>query len=142
MSVNLEIFVQLAAFTSSRFYYKFLLANNRDVAKEVRDEYLDTMSKVMFSYFKSYSGRLLKLQFDETATRDDLMGLDDSAQRGGFFTKSAVKSKASVFSVGERAGILSTMLEAPIIVPHSQQKNEARVRERKETMARTADVLK
>jgi hypothetical protein len=39
-----------------RFYYKFLLANNRDVAKEVRDEYVDTMSKCLFSYCKSYSG--------------------------------------------------------------------------------------
>lgn len=86
------------------------------------------MSKVMFSYFKSYSGRLLKLQFDETASRDDLMGLDDSVQRGGFFTKSAVKSKASVFSMGNRADILGIMLEAPIIVPHSQAKNECRVR--------------
>jgi len=61
-----------------RFYYKFLMANNRDVAREIRDEYVDTMSKVLFSYFKSYSGRLAKLQFEETATREDLMGLDDA----------------------------------------------------------------
>ncbi len=110
-----------------RFYYKFLLANNRDVAKEVRDEYVDTMSKCLFSYCKSYSGRLLKLQFDEAATRDDLMGLDDSAQRStGFFSKVAVKSKASVFSMGKRAEVLNKLLEAPILIPHSQQKMDSK----------------
>lgn len=45
-----------------RFFYQFLLANERTVAKEIRDEYVDTMSKIYYSYFKSYSGRLLKVQ--------------------------------------------------------------------------------
>ena len=45
------------------------MANNRDVAREVRDEYVDTMSKVLFSYFKSYSGRLAKLHYEEVATK-------------------------------------------------------------------------
>uniref|UniRef100_A0A8B9JYL0 Vacuolar protein sorting-associated protein 52 homolog n=1 Tax=Astyanax mexicanus TaxID=7994 RepID=A0A8B9JYL0_ASTMX len=45
-----------------RFFYQFLLANERTVAKEIRDEYVDTMSKIYFSYFKSYSSRLLKVQ--------------------------------------------------------------------------------
>lgn len=38
------------------------MANERHVSKEVRDEYLDTMSKIYFSYFKGYLGRLMKLQ--------------------------------------------------------------------------------
>lgn len=38
------------------------MTNERHVAKEVRDEYVDTMSKVYYSYFKSYSSRLMKLQ--------------------------------------------------------------------------------
>ena len=40
-----------------RFYFKFLVANNRDIAKEIKDHYIDTMGKVTFSYFKSYSGK-------------------------------------------------------------------------------------
>lgn len=32
------------------------------MAKEIRDEYVDTMSKIYYSYFKSYSSRLLKVQ--------------------------------------------------------------------------------
>ena len=38
------------------------MAHHRQVAKEIRDEYIDTMSKIYFSYFKSYLSKLLKLQ--------------------------------------------------------------------------------
>ena len=62
-----------------KFYFRFLQSVNREVAREVskysrilfmvmiqicnnvfqvRDEYVDTMGKIMFSYFKSYTGRL------------------------------------------------------------------------------------
>ena len=41
-------------------------------------QYVDTMSKVLFSYFKSYSGRLMKLQYDESTNHEDLMGVDDT----------------------------------------------------------------
>ncbi|CAB1451506.1 unnamed protein product [Pleuronectes platessa] len=64
-----------------RFFYQFLLANERTVAKEIRDEYVDTMSKIYFSYFKSYSGRLLKVQYEEVADKDDLMGVEDTAKK-------------------------------------------------------------
>ena len=81
------------------------------------------MSKIMFSYFKSYSGRLTKLQFDETASRDDLLGSEDS-QSKSFFFKPSLKNKATVFSVGVRDEVLTSELEAPIIVPHAGQKSE------------------
>uniref|UniRef100_H2Z2W7 Vacuolar protein sorting-associated protein 52 homolog n=1 Tax=Ciona savignyi TaxID=51511 RepID=H2Z2W7_CIOSA len=50
------------AMLKSRFFYEFLLSNERHVAREVRDEYVDTLSKVYFSYFKTYINRLMKLQ--------------------------------------------------------------------------------
>lgn len=108
-----------------RFYFKFLVANNREVAKEIKEQYIDTMSKVTFSYFKSYSGRLLKLQFDELPTQDDLLGVDDS-QPKGFFSKPSLKSKASVFSMGQRGEVLGKDLEGPILVPHAQEKNSTK----------------
>uniref|UniRef100_A0A671PPJ8 Vacuolar protein sorting-associated protein 52 homolog n=1 Tax=Sinocyclocheilus anshuiensis TaxID=1608454 RepID=A0A671PPJ8_9TELE len=55
-----------------RFFYQFLLANERTVAKEIRDEYVDTMSKIYFSYFKSYSGRLLKVQVTCILTKKNI----------------------------------------------------------------------
>ena len=106
-----------------KFYFQFLQAVNREVAKEIRDEYTDTMSKILFSYFKSYTGRLSKLQFEESASRDDLLGAEETSSKG-FFFKPSLKNKSTVFSVGCRDDVLNSQLEAPIIVPHAQQKNE------------------
>merc|ERR1719412_1513191 len=106
-----------------KFYFRFLQSVNREVAREVRDEYVDTMGKIMFSYFKSYTGRLDRLQFEESASREDLLGAEET-QAKGFFFKPSLKNKTTVFSVGSRGDVLGQELEAPIIVPHSQQKTE------------------
>lgn len=45
-----------------KFYYQFLMTHERDIAREVREEYVDTMSKILYSYFKMYTSRLMKLQ--------------------------------------------------------------------------------
>ncbi|XP_062265564.1 vacuolar protein sorting-associated protein 52 homolog [Platichthys flesus] len=109
-----------------RFFYQFLLANERTVAKEIRDEYVDTMSKIYFSYFKSYSGRLLKVQYEEVADKDDLMGVEDTAKKG-FFSKPSLKSRNTIFTVGQRGAILSPgELEGPILVPHTAQRGDSR----------------
>lgn len=47
---------------SSRFFYQFLLGNERATAKEIRDEYVETLSKIYLSYYRSYLGRLMKVQ--------------------------------------------------------------------------------
>ncbi|XP_024154158.1 vacuolar protein sorting-associated protein 52 homolog isoform X2 [Oryzias melastigma] len=109
-----------------RFFYQFLLANERTVAKEVRDEYVDTMSKIYYSYFKSYSGRLLKVQYEEVADKDDLMGVEDTAKKG-FFSKPSLKSRNTIFTLGQRGAILSPAeLEGPILVPHTAQRGDSR----------------
>ena len=46
----------------ARYFYEFLLAHHRQVAREIRDEYVDTMSKIYFSYFREYISKLMKLQ--------------------------------------------------------------------------------
>lgn len=102
-------------------YYEFLLSNERNIAEEIANEYSDTMSKIYFSYFKSYDGRIMKLQYEETTTKDDLMGIEDTANRS-LFGKS-LKNKATVFTIGNRGDILAQQLEAPIIVPHAETKN-------------------
>ena len=45
-----------------RYFNEFLMAHSRDTAEQVRSEYVDTMSKVYFSYFKDYYSKLLKLE--------------------------------------------------------------------------------
>jgi hypothetical protein len=42
-------------------------------------------------------------------------------------TKPNMKTKASVFSMGQRSEVLSTDLEAPILVPHALEKTGTKV---------------
>ncbi|XP_037080746.1 vacuolar protein sorting-associated protein 52 homolog [Pollicipes pollicipes] len=107
-----------------KFFYKFLVANEREVAREIRDDYIETMSKVYFSYFKSYSARLMKLQFEEGPTKDDLLAADEAAARS-LFARPALKHRATVFSLGARGDVL-TSLEAAVIVPHAAHKADTR----------------
>ncbi|XP_026995029.1 vacuolar protein sorting-associated protein 52 homolog [Tachysurus fulvidraco] len=109
-----------------RFFYQFLLANERTVAKEIRDEYVDTMSKIYYSYFKSYSSRLLKVQYEDVADKDDLMGVEDTAKKG-FFSKPSLKSRNTIFTLGQREAVLSPAeLEGPILIPHAVQRADSR----------------
>ncbi|GFR04939.1 vacuolar protein sorting-associated protein 52 homolog [Trichonephila clavata] len=114
------------ALLKNKFFYQFLMTHERDIAREVREEYLDTMSKILFSYFKMYTSRLMKLQFEEVADRDDLMGVEDTAKRSIFSSKPSLKNRSTVFTVGNRGNVLTTELESQIIVPHSAQKNETK----------------
>ncbi|XP_050459656.1 vacuolar protein sorting-associated protein 52 homolog [Cataglyphis hispanica] len=101
-----------------KFFFEFVLANERNVAEEICGEYIDTMSKIYYSYFKMYSSKLMKLQFEERASKDDLMGVEDTASRG-IFHKTTLKHKGTVFSIDTRGEVLSSQLEASIIVPHT-----------------------
>ena len=54
-----------------RYFNEFLMAHHRQVAREIRDEYIDTMSKIYFSYFKTYISKLLKLQVSVLMPNND-----------------------------------------------------------------------
>lgn len=54
------------AMLKHKFFYKFLMTHEREIAREIRDEYVDTMGKILFSYFKSYTNRLMKLQVEKS----------------------------------------------------------------------------
>uniref|UniRef100_H9G6Y6 Vacuolar protein sorting-associated protein 52 homolog n=1 Tax=Anolis carolinensis TaxID=28377 RepID=H9G6Y6_ANOCA len=115
-----------------RFFYQFLLGHERAVAKEVRDEYMETMSKIYLSYFKSYTSRLMKVQYEEVAEKDDLMGVEDTsltpAPGPRFFSKPSLRNRNTVFTLGNRGSVIGAAeLEGPIIVPHSAQKSDVRV---------------
>ncbi|XP_074423718.1 vacuolar protein sorting-associated protein 52 homolog isoform X1 [Larus michahellis] len=109
-----------------RFFYQFLLGNERVVAQELREQYVDTMSKIYLSYFKSYTSRLMKIQYEEVAEKDDLMGVEDTAKKG-FFSKPSLKNRNTVFTLGNRGSVIGAAeLEGPIIVPHAAQKSDVR----------------
>lgn len=49
------------------------------------------------------------------------MGIEDTAGRS-MFHKTTLKHKGTVFSIDTRGQVLSTQLEAPIIIPHTATK--------------------
>ncbi|KAF2355350.1 Vps52 [Trinorchestia longiramus] len=119
------------AMIKHKFFFEFLLQHARTIAGEVHDEYVDTMSKVYFSYFQAYTKQLYKFQYEEQVTREDLLAADDfrsgaagggaGATAAGFFGgRSAPRSRLnSVFALANRDVVLSPEgLTEDIIVPH------------------------
>ena len=45
-----------------RYFNEFLMAHSHETAEQVRSEYMDTMGKMYYSYFKDYHSKLMKLQ--------------------------------------------------------------------------------
>jgi len=54
------------------------------------------------------------------------MGVEDTAGRG-IFHKTTLKHKGTVFSIDTRGQVLSSLLEAPIIVPHTASKTRVNI---------------
>ncbi|CAH1388423.1 unnamed protein product [Nezara viridula] len=108
-----------------KFFFEFALTNERAVAQEICGSYVDTMGKIYYSYFKYYSSLLSKLMYETQASKDDLMGIEETG-RGGLFSKASLRQKNTVFTIGNRGDVLTSLLEAPIIVPHAEQKTEKR----------------
>ncbi|VDP86245.1 unnamed protein product [Echinostoma caproni] len=134
------------------FYNEFLLAHDREIATEVRNEYVNTMSKVYYSYFKAYCSKLTKLQLDTTSEKEVLlakrlddqgststtssvmgaMGLSMSASQaiapgnGGLATSTG--SRLGLFGLGDRAVRVlgQSNLESAIILPHVAAKAEVK----------------
>lgn len=122
-----------------RFYNSFLLAHDREIAKEVRVEYINTMSKVYYAYFKAYGGKLTKLQLDTTYEKDDLLGKNPDKYNSSSSTSSLMfnsitnvtnnstvsvssnsGTRVGLFGLSDRAlRVLSkSNLESAIILPH------------------------
>lgn len=62
------------------------------MAKEIRDEYVDTMSKIYYSYFKSYSSRLLKVQVSGVTGGQAGSSLNNEEVESGFPGSSCCRS--------------------------------------------------
>ena len=111
----------------SRFFYEFLTMHDRAVARECRDEYTNTLSKVYFSYFKEYATKLSKLQLDEAAAdKDDLLGCEDKPKTSLFSSKPAMRNRSTVFTLGNRFTLIESEIESSIIIPHASQKSDAK----------------
>lgn len=118
--------VPQSALLRNRFFYQFLLAHEREKAREVQAEYVDTMGKVYYNYFKGYLYRLSKLEFDDKPDENDLMASDDyNRNRTNLFIArpTSLKSKSTVFTLGTRSTVIKEHLEAPLIAPNASKQD-------------------
>ncbi|CAI5453991.1 unnamed protein product [Caenorhabditis angaria] len=110
-----------------RFFYEFVLNHEPAIARELQDEYIDTISKMFFTYFKAYASRLFKLTMKDAASKEDSVGAIDTAKSSGisgfFAAKPQVRNRATVFSIGQRNGVLQSDFLGALIVPHAAAQN-------------------
>ncbi|KAI2807176.1 Vacuolar protein sorting-associated protein 52 [Blomia tropicalis] len=117
------------ALLKNKFFFKFLATHERDIAREIQSEYIETMSKVYYSYFKEYISKLSKLIYPDLPDRDDLMGADQSNKNrtSSIFalkTTNTLKQRSNVFALGNRESLLNEDLESALVVPHVAIKSE------------------
>lgn len=109
-----------------KFFYQFLLAHERERAREVQNEYIETMAKVYYTYFRDYLHKLGKLEYDEKPDEYDLMAAEDhSRTRTNIFMSrpTSLKSRSTVFTMGTRSSVIKEDLEAPLINPNTTKQD-------------------
>ncbi|EPB65591.1 hypothetical protein ANCCEY_15342, partial [Ancylostoma ceylanicum] len=75
-------FVRAQEFKDARAVYD-VMGVLESLKFKVQEEYVDTISKMFFSYFKAYISRLFKLMMSDAASKDDLLGVEDSVKSSG-----------------------------------------------------------
>lgn len=99
--------------------YSFLQRYSSESATEVRDFYVDSMSRALHSLFKTYNAALVKFDL-EVANKHDLVAVDESSVRSSFTSRVSLTKRGDGFSLGDRVDVLSR-LEAPPIIVHVAQ---------------------
>ena len=126
---NIQI-IQQSFLIKFSYLNAFLYKYNSDIAVEIKQLYIDTISKLFLTYFKLYITNLSKLQNDQLVNKTDLMGVAESV-----FSKNPLKKKVNCFSysnVGSgsskdklRSSVLFE-LDAPSIIPHVADQNNTK----------------
>ncbi|CAN6312336.1 unnamed protein product [Urochloa humidicola] len=113
---NIQI-LQQSVLLKYKYTIIFLKEHAKEIYAEVRAAYIDTMNKVLSAHFRAYIQALEKLQMD-IATSTDLLGVE-TRSTGFLFSigKEPLKTRSSVFALGERINILKE-IDQPALIPH------------------------
>ncbi|KAJ3670818.1 hypothetical protein LUZ60_008244 [Juncus effusus] len=120
---NIQI-LQQSVLLKYKYVITFLKEHGKEIYTEVRAAYVDTMNKVLSAHFRAYIQALEKLQLD-IATSSDLLGVETRSTGGSLLfsrPKETIKSKSSVFALGERINILKE-IDQPALIPHIAEAN-------------------
>ncbi|KAI8854929.1 Sac2 family-domain-containing protein [Chytridium lagenaria] len=96
--------------------YWFLLERYSEASVEIRGNYSITVSTYFFASFEKYLKSMAKVQA-VIADKMDLMGAEESTKRGLFTSKTALKDRTNVFTLGDRIQVLQTA-DPGIILAH------------------------
>nr|AGT16622.1 vacuolar protein sorting-associated protein [Saccharum hybrid cultivar R570] len=113
---NIQI-LQQSVLLKYKYTIIFLKEHAKEIYAEVRAAYIDTMNKVLSAHFRAYIQALEKLQMD-IATSTDFLGVE-TRSTGFIFSigKEPLKTRPSVFALGERINILKE-IDQPALIPH------------------------
>lgn len=123
---NVQI-IQQTVLLKYRYLYHFLTKFGSQWAAEVKNAYIDTISKIFLFYFKQYIAGLSKLQY-EGIIRPELIGTIQNIS--GISKKRTSLSSVHFTNIGdklspkERAELLFNAMSSPTIVPHVAIENQ------------------
>ncbi|KXZ50200.1 hypothetical protein GPECTOR_17g837 [Gonium pectorale] len=120
---NVQI-IQQSVLLKYKYFMRFLRLHGADVYMEIRSEYVNVLSRILASHFRTYLGAMEKMQA-AVAGPTDVLGAPEAGASGGggaglgaLFGKTAVRATTeATFSLGERAAVLD-QLDKPAIIPH------------------------
>jgi len=105
--------IQTHALLKYEYLVDFLLVSSPSIHIEIRDVYVETMSKTLHTLFRTYHKQLLTLDM-RLATRVDLIAVEEGALRDAFSTKVNMRKRGDAFVLGDRAKVLDgTISEEP-----------------------------
>ncbi|KAL7483800.1 hypothetical protein ACHAW6_009442 [Cyclotella cf. meneghiniana] len=103
--------IQTHALLKYEYLVDFLLVASPTIHSEIRDVYVESMSKTLHNLFRTYHKQLLTLDL-RLASRVDLIAVEEAALRDAFSTKVNMKKRGDAFVLGDRAKVLDGFITA------------------------------
>ena len=103
--------IQSHALLKYEYLVDFLLVASPTIHAEIRDVYVESMSKTLYTLFRTYHKQLLLLDM-RLATRVDLIAVEEAALRDTFSTKVNMRKRGDAFVLGDRSKVLDGAIAA------------------------------
>jgi len=103
--------IQTHALLKYEYLVDFLLVSSPIIHIEIRDVYVESMSKTLHTLFRTYHKQLLTLDM-RLATRVDLIAVEEGALRDAFSAKVNMRKRGDAFVLGDRAKVLDDTTSA------------------------------
>ncbi|RCH82501.1 hypothetical protein CU097_004256, partial [Rhizopus azygosporus] len=122
-NANIQI-MQQSVFLKYKNLHSFVMERHHDAATEIRQTYINALRWYFHNHFERYSKGLIKLQ-TVSAEKSDLIGIEESARKGGIFggTKVAL-NKTNVFALGDRSDTLRIQDPGVILIHVAEAKEQ------------------